>query len=254
MSNEVDVPSSIEDFRRRHLITEVLQTLKSGKEATVYRCVAHPRTGRAFVALKAYRPLEQRAFRHDRMYRDGRFMRESRTARAIRDRSAFGLHAALAQWASRECTSLRLLHREGLAVPEPIAWTSDALLLEFIGDDEAPAPQLRSAGFEPEDAERCWSALLHWITRALQLDLIHSDLSTYNVLWWRGRPVVIDLPQAVDARVAVNAEQLLRRDIVGLARSFRRWGVVVDGDAIADALWRGYQRGELDAQPAQGGE
>ncbi|MBA3707380.1 MAG: serine protein kinase RIO [Planctomycetes bacterium] len=253
MSNEVSCPSSIEDFRRRKFITDVLQTLKSGKEATVYRCAAHPRTGQAFLALKAYRAFDQRSFHQDAMYRDGQFMRESRTSRAIRDRSAFGLGAALAQWSSREHASLRLLHRAGLAVPEPIAKTPDALLLEFIGDDEAAAPQLRCMRFDRGEAERCWTALLSWIRRALQLDLVHGDLSTYNVLWWRGQPMVIDLPQAVDARLSSNAEYLLRRDIVGLARSFARWGVVIDGEGIADAMWRSYERGEIDTGSTQVG-
>jgi RIO kinase 1 len=249
MSNEVPLPSSIEDFHRRHLITAVLQPLKSGKESTVYRCLAHPRTGRRFLALKVYRPIAERAFRNDRSYREGHFLRESRMSRAIRDRSAFGTHAALTLWVANEYANLRRLSIAGLAVPEPVAKTDDALLMEYIGDEAGPAPQLRSVRLDVIEAARCWQDLRGWITRALRLDRVHGDLSPYNVLWWRERPIVIDVPQTVDACLASEAESMLRRDIVCLTDFFARQGLTIDGQAIADDLWRRYTHAELEDVP-----
>ncbi len=207
MSNETAPTSAIDVFVKRRLITEVLEAVKSGKEATVYRCRAHPDTGRRFIAAKVHRPIEIRAFRNDALYQQGRVIRESRWARAFAARSAFGLRVQSDLWVSSEWRTLRLLHRCRASVPEPIARCERVILMEWIGDDE-PAPPLRRVRFSTQEARRCLDALLEQVALWLVNDRVHGDLSAFNVLWHDGGPVAIDFPQAVDPRENANARAL----------------------------------------------
>ncbi|HYE08106.1 MAG TPA: RIO1 family regulatory kinase/ATPase [Planctomycetota bacterium] len=244
MSNEVPIPEAAAELRRRRLITRIHRPpLCSGKEATVYRCSAHPATGRPDVALKIYRPLTERAFRADTIYRHGRRTGSSRVDRAIDAGSTFGLRCQARQWQDWEKRTLALLRAAGADVPEPIALVEGALLMEFIGDDEA-APKLHEAAIEADDLAACWLAIRRTVRCALRVDRVHADLSAYNVLWWRGRPIVIDWPQAVDPRENDAAERLLRRDLANIAGWFARRGLDIDHRAEADACWSAWLMGE----------
>lgn len=247
MSNEVSVPPAAAEFFRRRLITHIHRPpLSSGKEATVYRCSAHPSSGHIHLALKAYRPLAVRAFRNDAIYRRGRYTAtgSSRVERAIQAKSTFGLLAAGHEWVNAERLSLKRLKAAGADVPSPIAAVDGALLMEFIGGEVA-APRLHEAGLPAEALPTCWERLLCTIRIALRQERIHGDLSTYNVLWWNGRPIVIDWPQAIDPRTNDSAEWLLRRDLRNLAGWFNRRGMLIDADAIADDLWRSWLQGAM---------
>jgi RIO kinase 1 len=242
VSNEVSVPSSVAYFCQRNLITAVLGTIKSGKEASVYQCAAHPSTGETYFALKVYRPLRERAFRNASMYWAGRLSRENRAGRAILDKSEFGIHAAIAAWVKGEFSTLRKLHAAGASVPRVIAYSSDSLLMEFIGDAAGPAPQLRTVDLDREQAAACWEQILAAITTALQLGCVHADLSAYNILYQGERAVLIDFPQAVDPGSNENAEALLHRDISAIAQWLRTRGVTIDATTLAAELWLRWRR------------
>ena len=245
MSNEVLPPASAERFRVDRLITSILGCIRSGKEASVWCCRAHPSTGHRFFALKAYRSFDRRSFHNDAIYRTGRIARETRWDKAITQRSAFGLRIACATWVEEEEKALLMLHAAGVDVPRPIARTEDALLMEYLGDDERPAQQLREVESDPVTAAKWWQQLLRSIAIALSCNRIHADLSPYNLLLWRDRIWLIDLPQSVDARCNAAAQDLLQRDVRNAARWFQRQGCTIDPDQCAAHLWNGWVLGQV---------
>jgi RIO kinase 1 len=230
------------DFFEDDWITEVVEVLKSGKEGTVYCCRAAPRTGRELLAAKAYRPRDHRTFRHDAVYREGRWIGDRRLRRAIANKSRVGRVAKADAWVAHEFETLQLLHGAGAAVPEPIARSGQALLMAYVGDAEAPAPLLQHAELAAGAAEPLFRRLLCEVELWLACGRIHADLSAFNILYWQGEPTVIDFPQAVDPETNSNARELLTRDVENLCRFFARFGVRADAAALAAGLWRRYLR------------
>src|SRR5579875_3369990 len=185
------------------------ELLKSGKEATAYRCRAMPATGQEYFIAKVYRDQRSRGFRNDVIYREWRYVAEARIRRAIANKSPEGREALFSTWIAGEYTTLRLLHGAGAAVPEPIARAGSAILMEYVGDTAGPAPHLRTVRLQPDEAPILCDHLLQEVERWLAANRIHTDLSPYNILYWRGHLVVIDFPQAVDPRDNPNAFFLL---------------------------------------------
>jgi RIO kinase 1 len=229
----------LEPFFEEGWITEVIRQVKSGKEAIVYLCRAGSRAGEELVAAKVYRSLHQRGFKDASQYWEGGMRSMSRrTKAAIARRSEFGRDVLFSAWISREKETLEALYRAGANVPRPITQLSTALLMAWIGDEEEAAPQLRQVRFDdPLKATRIFDFLVAQVELWLAHDIVHGDLSDYNVLFWRGRPVVIDFPQAIDPRFNRNAYSLLQRDLANLARHFERFGVRRDPKALAAAMW-----------------
>jgi RIO kinase 1 len=241
MSNETPLTPAIGVFVKRRLITAVLNNVKSGKEATVYRCQAHPGTGKQYFAVKIHRPIEQRAFRHDAIYHHGRVIVQSRMARAFAHRTAYGIQVRSMTWTRAEFETLRLLKDQGALVPQVIDHHDRAILMEWIGDED-PAPMLAHVRLDPAAAQRCLATVLDQVALWLSHQRVHGDLSGFNILYHREQPVIIDVPQAVDPRTNAHAHALLRRDLVNLARCFTRYGVACDAQRIADALWERWLR------------
>ncbi len=235
----------------RDLITDVLGPLKSGKEAQVFVCQAHPATGFDLLAAKVYRPRAERGFRAEETYLEGRAsLRRGRAGqrsatRAVERRSAAGKVILSEIWVRREYEVLRRLGACNVPVPRALACTRGAVLMEYLGDLEAPAPRLVATELTRGLAEEMREALLDAVERCLGAGLIHGDLSAYNVLVYQGRPFIIDVPQAVDAAVHPEAERLLRRDVTNLTRHFARYGVPDDGEGWARRVWRLYETGRL---------
>jgi RIO kinase 1 len=246
---------ALEPFFDEGWITEVIRPVKSGKEATVYLCRAGARTGEELVAAKVYRSLQQRGFKNDATYWEGGMRAMSRrTKAAIARRSDHGRSVLFSVWISREKETLEALHRAGANVPRPITQLSSAFLMAWIGDDLEAAPQLRQVRFEdPTKATRIFDFLMAQMELWLAHDIVHGDLSEYNVLFWRGRPVVIDFPQAVDPRFNHNAYSLLQRDLANLARHFERFGVRRDAKALAATMWERWLHSDAWLGSEQGG-
>jgi RIO kinase 1 len=229
---------SFDHFLSEGLITSVIRPLKSGKEASVHLCRGdRALTGHDLLALKVYHPRERRDFHNHRVYGDGYVILDDRVRRAVRNKSRFGRQAEGEIWLGREWETLTALHRAGCDVPEPVAQGSGAILMEYIGDPEEPAPQVRHVRFDRREGTRVLARVLWNVELALRHNVIHADLSPFNVLYHRGRVVVIDLPQAVDARFNRSAYDLLARDVTTLCRYFDRFGVRSDPDAMVADLW-----------------
>jgi RIO kinase 1 len=243
--DEVDEASPLDQFIANGWITEVLHTVKSGKEATVYCCQADAATGAELVAAKVYREQHHRSFKNDSTYREGRVILDSRARRAFAKKTKFGRSFQAGSWLHGEYEALTMLHAAGADVPRPIASAESAILMEYIGDHDGAAQPLYGLQFEPDEAVRLFGQVMRNVELWLSLDRIHADLSPYNILYWQGRAVIIDFPQVVDPRFNPNARELLGRDIENVWRYFSRFGVRADPARITEHLWLRFKRSEL---------
>ncbi|MDH3644692.1 MAG: serine protein kinase RIO [Gammaproteobacteria bacterium] len=209
-------------------VTTVVDVINDGKEATVYLCET---TNGELAAAKIYRAQKFRAFNNAKNYVDTRAIPDRRVAKAIRKGTQRGKTMGQLMWVNREWDALQILYDEGASVPEPLAHSDVGILMEYLGDEHQAAPTLVEMKLTGDVAAGAWRACLRDVEHLLDCDLIHGDLSGYNVLWWQGRPRLIDLPQAVDYRNLGNAFELLHRDIANLAKSFPDLGA--DPIAIA---------------------
>lgn len=232
-------------FWARGLIVDVLGVLKSGKEATVHLCAAHPDTGRSFFAAKRYRSMNERRFRDDAIYREGRWTPDARDRRAMKRKSDHGANVLFGTWMWHEYRVLRTLGDAAADVPAAIAAAEGTILMEFVGDEDGPAPLLKHVHPEPSEARALFDRLMWNVELFLSLHIVHADLSAFNVLHRDGRIWVIDLPQAVDARKNRHAPALLARDVGNLCRHFQRYGVHETPEVIVQDLWGRYVRGIL---------
>jgi RIO kinase 1 len=240
-----EVVDEVRTFFEDGWIEEVLFPVKSGKEATVYCCRACPGRGDAYFALKVYRSLQDRNFRDAAIYQEGRVLGDARTTRAVRNKSKFGRAIEFGGWLHHEFVTLSILHAAGAAVPRPVAVGGRAVLLEFIGDDGKPAPQLCNVRLSPAVAEMLLEQALRTIEIMLSCHVVHADLSANNMLYAGERLRVIDMPQAVDARTNPNARLLLARDVANVCRYFASQGADAEPGTFATELWDLYGRAEL---------
>jgi RIO kinase 1 len=226
-------------------IEEVLFPVKSGKEATVYCCRAHRDRDAEYFALKVYTPRAQRNFRNAADYQEGRIFGKHREERAVANKSRRGREFEFSAWLGHEHAILSHLNRAGVAVPKPVKSSGGTLLLEFIGQDGVPAPQLHHVKLSSTEAEGLLEDALRNIEIMLANHVVHGDLSAYNILHVGGRLRIIDVPQAVDARRNAHARRLLARDIANVCRYFAAQGADAEPGTFADELWGMYERAVL---------
>jgi len=243
--DEATLTSALDPFIAEGWITGDALVLKSGKEAIAYRCEAEPATGQAFYVAKVYRAQESRGFKNDAVYRAGQYIRDSHMRRAMANKSRTGREFQFSSWVSAEYATLRLLHGAGAIVPRPVAQAANSILMEYVGDDEGPAPPLYQVDLAPQEVRPLFGRIMQQVELWLRCDRIHGDLSAYNILYWRGSLTVIDFPQAVDPRANPHAYDLLARDIANVVRYFARYGLQVDAALMADRLWGRFLRAEL---------
>ena len=235
----------LDPFIEEGFITELVRPLSSGKEATLHLCRAGEfAPGHDLVALKVYRARDRRDFRNTQTYTAGRVVR-GRPARAIATKTRFGREVEEALWQDQEWQTLRALDAAGVAVPRPIVTFGSAILMEYIGDEGGAAPQLKDIAPDPEEAHDLFAQTMREVERMLFHNVVHGDLSPFNLLVWEGRVRVIDLPQAVDPRFNPNAWDLLERDLRTLATWFARHGVELDAPGAAADLRVGFEFAEL---------
>jgi RIO kinase 1 len=244
--NDDQGSGAIAHFVDEGFIDGVVRIVKTGKEASVHLCRANPSTtGETLLALKVYHPLDRRDFRDESLYRDGEWIKERRIRVALEKKTRFGREVQGALWVNREWETLRALAEAGVPVPRPLAATEDSILMTYVGDEMRAAPQLRAHRPDREEAHELFDQVVHAIELMLYRNVIHGDLSAYNVLVWEGRAVVIDLPQAVDPRKNRHAQAMLERDVARICDHFARFGVRSSSHRIAGDLWTGWQFAEL---------
>ena len=208
-----------------------LGVLKAGKESEVYLVFRTGPTRTCLMAEKRFKPRLQRAFRNDYLYAGVWGEGSTHESRAIKKRTRFGQEHLQARWMTNEWVTLGRLHDAGVTVPPPVEQVENGYRMAFIGDRDRAAPRLADVDLDVVTARRVWRDLQREVRSILEADLVHGDLSAFNVLWWRERPVIIDFSQAVDAVTHPAARDLLWRDVERTARYFRRQGVAIDLDA-----------------------
>jgi RIO kinase 1 len=233
----------LDEFGGLGLVTDVLGVIGDGKEATVYACAGAESSGRAYLAAKVYRAQKFRAFRGGQTYAGKRTPMNGRTRRAIASRSDKGREFEQQEWIAWEWQTLSRLHRVGASVPEPIAKSPIAILMELIGDERQGAPKLVHVELSTAQARSAFDSLLRDIEEFLDLHLVHGDLSAYNVLWHDDRPRIIDVPQAIDLHGRPDGFAYFDRDVSNLERYFARYGLSARDFALR--TWERYQRGQL---------
>ena len=235
-------PNRLQPLVSEGLVDDVLRQLMSGKEATVYivRC------GEEIRCAKVYKDAKQRSFRKSVSYQEGRKTKNSRQARAMEKGTRYGRQMQEEAWQSAEVDALYRLAAAGVRVPQPHICHEGVLLMDLVTDaDGHPAPRLNDVELSAAQALEFHAGLLNQVVRMLCAGIIHGDLSEYNILVGHDGPVIIDLPQAVDAAGNSNAGPMLERDVANLAAYFSRFAPELADSDYGKEIWRLYQAGNL---------
>ncbi len=235
-------PARLQTLIDEGLIDSVSRQLMSGKEAMVFvvQCGEETR------CAKVYKEATNRSFRQAVDYTENRKVKNTRQARAMAKGTRFGREAQEAAWQSAEVDALYRLAAAGVRVPKPFNFFEGVLLMELVADEHgAAAPRLNDVQFTPEQARAHHVTLLTEVVRMLCAGVVHGDLSEFNILLAADGPVIIDLPQAVDAAGNNHAQRMLLRDVGNLSLYFGRFAPELQGTHFGPEIWDLYQRGVL---------
>ncbi len=235
-------PKRIQPLIDDGLVDEVLYQLMSGKEATVYAV----RCGQDVRCAKVYKEAMKRSFKKAAEYQEGRKVRNSRRARAMEKGSKFGRKQQEEAWQNTEVDALFTLAKAGVRVPEPYGCYDGVLLMELITDDEGDvAPRLNDVSMSAEQAIEDHQLVITYVMRMLCVGLVHGDLSEFNVLVDDYGPVIIDLPQVVDAAANNNAFSMLQRDVRNMNEYYGQYAPQLTHTQYAEEMWALFEAGEL---------
>ena len=224
------------------VIDAVIGQLMSGKEATVYTV----RCGNEIRCAKVYKEAMKRSFKKATQYQEGRKVRNTRRARAMEKGSKYGRKQQEETWQNAEVDALYLLANAGVRVPTPYGCFDGVLLMELVTDESGDvAPRLGDVSMTAEQALEDHAVVMHYVVLMLCAGIVHGDLSEFNVLVDDYGPVIIDLPQAVDASANNHAESMLQRDIENMTHYYGQFAPELLGTQYAEEIWALYEDGEL---------
>ena len=239
---------SLGDFYDQRWIDDVLRLVKGGKEASVYLCPANPSSGLDWIAAKVYRPRRFRNLKNDHLYREGRadldsdglIILDDGMQHAIEKRTEFGRELMHSSWIEYEYQTLVTLHAAGADTPQPFGRGNNAILMEYIGDPDMPAPTLNTVELPRPEARQLFERVLQNIEIMLANQRVHGDLSAYNILYWQGDITLIDFPQVIDPEINRSAYRIFERDLSRICEYFARQGVPSQPRRLAASLWQKY--------------
>ena len=224
------------------IIDAVIGQLMSGKEATVYTV----RCGNEIRCAKVYKEAMKRSFKKATQYQEGRKVRNTRRARAMEKGSKYGRKQQEETWQNAEVDALYLLANAGVRVPTPYGCFDGVLLMELVTDESGDvAPRLGDVSMTAEQALEDHAVVMHYVVLMLCAGIVHGDLSEFNVLVDDYGPVIIDLPQAVDASANNHAESMLQRDIENMTHYYGQFAPELLSTQYAEEIWALYQDGAL---------
>jgi RIO kinase 1 len=244
-------PAGLQPLIDDGIVDEVIRALQSGKEAAVYvvRCGAELR------CAKVYKDMGQRSFQQRAQYQEGRKVRGSRQARAMTRSTRYGRKEEESAWKNAEVTALYQLAAADVRVPKPYGYFNDVLVMELVTDAQGDcAPRLGEVELTPEQAREFHAFIVQQIVRMLCAGLIHGDLSEYNILIDARGPVIIDLPQAVNAAGNNNAFAMLVRDVVNIRDTLGRFAPELLSTQFGPEMWSLFSQGKLRPDSQLSGE
>jgi RIO kinase 1 len=227
------------------LVDEVISQLMSGKEASVYvvRC------GQDIRCAKVYKDAAQRSFKQAVQYQEGRKVRNSRRARAMEKGSKFGRSEQESAWQHAEVDALFTLAKAGVRVPQPYGCYDGVLLMDLMTDEDGDiAPRLNDVSMSAEQAIEDHGTMVHYIRLMLCAGIVHGDLSEFNVLVDQDGPIVIDLPQAVNAAANNNAERMFLRDVHNMRHYYGQFAPELLETHFGEEMWALYEAGDLSPE------
>ncbi|OIN04468.1 PA4780 family RIO1-like protein kinase [Oceanisphaera psychrotolerans] len=245
------IPKRLQPLVDDGLIDEVISRLMSGKEADVFvvRCGEHIR------CAKVYKDAIKRSFKKAAQYQEGRKVRGGRQARAMEKRSSYGRQLEEKIWQNAEVDALSRLANAGVRVPQTFGCVDGVLLMELVSDDEGNvAPQLGDVMMSEEQAIEDHAIMMHYIKLMLCAGIIHGDLSEFNVLVDDNGPVIIDLPQAVNAAANNSAEAMFARDVNNMRRYYGDFAPALLHTQYAKEMWALFEEGNLTTNSTLSGE
>lgn len=251
-------------FIQNNQITEVLQAIKPGKEATVFICRGSEIHQNKLLCLKIYKDTVHRSFKNNDVYSEGRYESLNRREKlAIKKKSKFGKEIMESAWLSTnldtysqskalkmqnvfktsskfsEIEVLTRLHQAGLNVPRPISSSDTAILMEYIGDQYQIANQLKDEELNDQKTGYLFQKIINNIQQMFNLNIVHGDLSAYNILVWKNQPVIIDFPQTINPDNHSKAFDILYRDVDNICNFFAKKGIEADSWWITKKIWSG---------------
>jgi RIO kinase 1 len=241
------LPAGLQELLDEGIIDDVVRQLKSGKEASVYvvRC------GSEIRCAKVYKDMAQRSFQRRAQYQEGRKVRGSREARAMAKSTRYGRKEQESAWKNAEVDALYRLVGVGVRVPQPFGFFNGVLIMEMVTDANGDsAPRLGEVDLLPEVARDYHKFLIGQIVRMLCAGLIHGDLSQFNVLVGTQGPVIIDLPQAVDAAGNNSGFAMLERDVNNITETLGQFAPELLETRFAHEMWALFEQGELKPESA----
>ncbi len=245
------IPKRIQPLVEDGLVDEVVSRLMSGKEADVYVV----RSGEELRCAKVYKEAAKRSFKKAAQYTEGRKVRNSRRARAMEKGSKFGRKEQEQIWQNAEVDALYRLADANVRVPEPYGCLDGVLLMELVTNAEGGvAPRLGDVTMTEDEAIHNHAFIMQDVVRMLCAGLVHGDLSEFNVLLDEYGPVIIDLPQAVDASANNNAKTMLLRDVDNMTKYFGQFCPDLLETFFGEEIWKLYEDGELKPDTILTGE
>jgi len=236
---------SLVEIAEHQWISDVLRKVKGGKEASVYLCTPGVAVDVPLLAAKIYRPRMLRNLKNDAQYREGRedldengnVIVDDGALHAMKKRTAFGEEVRHQSWIAYEFTTLETLHAAGADVPKPYAMEKNAILMGYVGDLSNAAPILNAVNLDPDEAQPLFERVIRNIDLMLTHDLIHGDLSAYNILYWNGDITLIDFPQVALPKSNPASWNIFLRDVTRVCQYFSAQGVDCDARSLAADLW-----------------